>query len=125
MGPVPGFSSIVDYYWHGGADLGTWNRIIGGTEQGLDEDICAGGSTFAQQFDWKALGTKIYMKGLVYSLQMTDELISNGRFRGGGNQTHWPFGGSLIQYRQANAVFLPAGTIFQTHGRRVALILAY
>jgi hypothetical protein len=26
----------------------------------------------------------------------------------GGNQTHWPFGGSLIQYRQANAVFLPA-----------------
>ena len=26
----------------------------------------------------------------------------------GGNQTHWPFGGGLIRYRQADAVFLPA-----------------
>jgi hypothetical protein len=82
IGPVPGFNSIVDYYWHGDANLGTWNRIIGGTAQGLDKDICAGGSSFAQPFDFKALGTQIYTKGLVYSLQMTDELISNGRFRG-------------------------------------------
>ena len=83
VGPVPGFSSITDYYWHGpSADLGTWNRIISGTAQGLDKDICAGDSSFAQRFDFKTLGTQIYMKGLVYSLQMTDELISNGRFRG-------------------------------------------
>jgi hypothetical protein len=108
IGPVPGFTGITDYYWHGGSSLGSWNRIIGGTAQGLDKDICAGQSSFAQKFDFKALGKKVYTQALVYALQMTDQLLSNGRFLGGGNQTHWPWGGSFIEYRQKDAVFLPA-----------------
>ena len=45
VGPVPGFNGICDYYWHGNgayggsASLGTWNRIIDGSGQGLDSDI--------------------------------------------------------------------------------------
>ena len=35
VGPVPGLSSVTNYYWHGGASLGTWNRIIGGMAHSL------------------------------------------------------------------------------------------
>ena len=44
---MPGFSGIVDYFWHGGSDatanFGTWNRIIAGSSQGLDYDIADAG----------------------------------------------------------------------------------
>jgi len=70
--------------------------------------IQVGPSSFAQEFDWKTLGVIIYTKALVYSLQMTSELISNMKFHNGGTQKQWPYGGDYIIYRQQDAVFLPA-----------------
>ena len=83
-----------------------------GSTQGLDTDLCAGAS-WCHKLDWNALAHTFYTQTLVYSLQMTDALLSNGRFRAGGNSTHWPWPhggeGAWIQYRQRNgAVFLPA-----------------
>jgi hypothetical protein len=73
VGPVPGFAGIVDYYWHGGSDttanFGTWRRIISGSAQGLDNDIAT-----ASLLDPKLLHN-VYMKAMVGSLQMTDELL--------------------------------------------------
>jgi hypothetical protein len=124
VGPVPGFSGIVSYYWHGGSDFtanfGTWRRIVSGSAQGLDNDI----SAHTSHFDPKLL-RNIYTKAMVGSLQMTDELlhsepcgtgcVANTRFANGGNGTHWPYGGDTIMYqkltggRYANgSVFLPA-----------------
>lgn len=44
----------------------------------------------------------MYQGAMVYMMQMTDELISgsrfNGRFRRGGNGTHWPFAKDWIEY---------------------------
>eukprot|EP01043_Picozoa_sp_COSAG02_P055398 COSAG02_NODE_6414_length_3587_cov_2.185493_1_plen_951_part_00 len=124
VGPVPTFSGITSYYWHGGSDatanFGTWRRIISGSAQGLDNDI-AGHTT---RLDPKLL-RNMYTKAMVASLQMTDELlhsepcgtgcVANIRFRSGGNGSHWPYGGDTIIYqklasgRYANgSVFLPA-----------------
>lgn len=109
IGPVPAFNGITDYYWHGESSLGTWNRIVMGTTQGLDQDICAGGANWCQTLDWDSLALTIYTKTFVYSLRMTDMLLSNGRYSGGGNATHWPYGGGLIQYIDPDgSVFLPA-----------------
>jgi hypothetical protein len=124
VGPVPSFSGIVSYYWHAGSDatanFGTWRRIVSGSAQGLDDDITA----HTPHLDPKRLRA-IYTKAMVGSLQMTDELlhsepcgtgcVADVRFAGGGNATHWPYGGDLIIYqklvadRYANgSVFLPA-----------------
>lgn len=123
VGPVPGFSGIVSYYWHGGSDatanFGTWRRIVSGSAQGLDNDISG-----TSHLDPKLLHN-VYTKAMVGSLQMTDELlhsepcgtgcVANTRFANGGNGTHWPYGGDTIIYqkmtgdRYANgSVFLPA-----------------
>lgn len=103
---------ITDYYWHGEATLGTWNRIVAGSTQHLDTDICKGHSSFAQEFNFDKLGQDIYLNALPYSMQMTSSLLSNGGFSNGGNSTHWPYGGGWIRYRAktpaSTAVFLPA-----------------
>ena len=107
LGPVPSFSGICDYYWHGHADLEMWNRIVAGSDQGCDNDI----STVVTRLNQLPLG-KMYTKGMVLLMQMTDELLNEGRqaYRKGGNATHWPYGGGLIQYRQDGgaSVFVPA-----------------
>ena len=107
LGPVPSFNGICDYYWHGHADLGMWNRIVTGSDQGCDNDI----STVATSL--KQLPLKdMYTKGLVLLMRMTDELLNENQqtYRNGGNATHWPYGGGLIQYRQDGgaSVFVPA-----------------
>eukprot|EP00041_Stephanoeca_diplocostata_P028410 m.805016 g.805016 ORF g.805016 m.805016 type:complete len:927 (-) comp23369_c0_seq18:132-2912(-) len=110
VGPVPGTMHVLDYYWHGGQgpDLGTWNRIISGTAQGLDNDITVG------KLDG-TMGTQllhaIYLKAKVLTMQMTDELLSHGRFRGGGDLvSQWPHpGGGMFTYRgNQGSVFIPA-----------------
>lgn len=105
--PVPSFSGICDYYWHGHADLGMWNRIVTGSDQGCDNDI----STVVNLLNQLPLG-EMYTKGMVLLMQMTDELLNEGHqaYRNGGNATHWPYGGGLIQYRQDGgvSVFVPA-----------------
>lgn len=60
---------------------GTWNRIVMGSTQGLDTDLCAGAS-WCHKLDWNVLAHTFYTRTLVYSLQMTDAMLSNGRFRG-------------------------------------------
>jgi hypothetical protein len=107
LGPVPGFAGIADYYWHGHAGLGMWNRIVTGSDQGLDSDLSAA----PNPSDVARLQKTIYTKAMVLSMQMTDELVDETqvRFRKGGNATHWPYGGGWIQYRQGGgAVFVPA-----------------
>ena len=108
VGPVPGWSSIADYFWHGGSSLGTWRRIIAGSTQGLDNDIS---SLKPHGNGWSRL-PRVYTDALVYSLQMTAEQLDGGgsRFSNGGNATHWPYpGGGFIMYRGNNgSVFLPA-----------------
>merc|ERR1712224_1193740 len=84
IGPVPSFNGITDYYWHGRDSSGTWNRIVMGSTQGLDTDLCAGAS-WCHKLDWNALAHTFYTQTLVYSLKMTDTLLSNGQFRAGGN----------------------------------------
>lgn len=41
---------------------------------------------------------------------MTDSQLSGGKFKNGGNQTHWSSGGDMISHRQnqGSSVFLPA-----------------
>ena len=121
VGPVPGFSGIVSYYWHGGSDatanFGTWGRIISGSAQGLDNDISAHFSSP----DPKLL-RNIYTKALVASLQMTAELlhsepcgtgcVANVRFSNGGNGTHWPYGGDTIVYQKLVAGRYANGSVF-------------
>ena len=104
----------MSYFWHGGSSLGTWNRIIMGSTQGLDNDIADLVATGVPRSQLVA----IYTQAMVYSMQMTDELISgdrsSGRFRGGGNGTHWPYGGGVIEYCKrpgqhgCASVFVPA-----------------
>jgi hypothetical protein len=55
----------------------------------------------------------MYMKGMVLALQMTDVLLAVTpalRFAGGGNGTHWPYGGDWVIYKNATdgSVFVPA-----------------
>eukprot|EP01052_Picozoa_sp_SAG31_P035738 SAG31_NODE_4353_length_3321_cov_2.678150_3_plen_843_part_00 len=121
VGPVPSFSGIVSYYWHGGSDatanFDTWRRIISGSAQGLDNDIT--GHTPA--LDSKLLHN-VYTRAMVGQLQMTDELlhsepcgtgcVANVRFAGGGNATHWPYGGDFIIYRKLFAGHTSKGSVF-------------
>lgn len=82
--PVPSFSGICDYYWHGHADLGMWNRIVTGSDQGCDNDI----STVVTRVNQLPLG-KMYTKGMVMLMQMTDELLNEDHqaHRNGGDAT--------------------------------------
>jgi hypothetical protein len=137
---VPGNIHIASYYQGGpqhdatGA-LGWWNRLFSGQMQGIEHDLIlvnttaesvggqwqAEGGCHGKCFDmWKA---SVYLKAMVASMQMTDELIHsepcqcreptgecsaysfnsyqsgcvrNQRFRNGGNGTHWPYGGGWI-----------------------------
>lgn len=73
LGPVPSFSGICNYYWHGHADLGMWNRTVTGSDQGCDNDI----STVVTRVNQLPLG-KMYTKGMVLLMQMTDELLNEG-----------------------------------------------
>lgn len=45
---------------------------------------------------------------MVYAMQMTDSMIGVNRFRNGGTDTRWPYGGDYITYRSLDAVFVPA-----------------
>ena len=57
----------------------------------------------------------IYQKAMVASVQMTDDMllhsepcgtgcVRNVRFAGGGNSTHWPYGGDFIIYQQPGPI---------------------
>ena len=94
-GPTPGWNGIVSYFWHGSSNLGTWNRIIMGSAQGaravytrhsgarlifsdrvlastgLDNDISNFTPTGAPDNQLAA----IYSQAMIYSLQMTSELL--------------------------------------------------
>jgi hypothetical protein len=110
VGPVMGWSMLVSYFWAGHTDehvFGSWNRIVMGTQQGSQRTIHGGNGTSGQMHfqDGQLQGIQpasIYTAAMVYMMQMTDELIAgsrfNGRFRGGGNGTHWPFAGDWIEY---------------------------
>ena len=57
----------------------------------------------------------VYTQALVLAMQMTDALLSQNRFRGGGNATHWPYGGDWIQWCKTPSSTGPgrcSGTLF-------------
>ena len=111
----------VEYYWHGGSDatanFGTWNRIISGDAQGLNHDISNADGLSPTGWGWgdpQSLAA-VYQKAMVASLQMTDDLLLHSepcgtgcvhsvRFAGGGNGTHWPYGGDVIEYQRPGPV---------------------
>ena len=139
LGPVPSNAHIVSYY-QGGAvhdatgagGLGFWNRIISGAFQGVKHDLMLS-NTSAESVGghWgprdgpnlQAWLDGVYLQAFVASLQMTTELLSsepcgdgcvkNAKFTNGGNGSHWPYGGGLIEYNHGypfnnGSVFLPA-----------------
>eukprot|EP00039_Didymoeca_costata_P007597 m.101573 g.101573 ORF g.101573 m.101573 type:complete len:939 (+) comp13746_c0_seq3:117-2933(+) len=96
---------VVDYYWHGRDTIRNWGRIVVGTSQGLDNDITA----TTKDNVYELLVPVIYMKAKTYAVQLTSDALDSAlsRFAGGGNRTHWPWMGQLIEYQRATSRFLP------------------
>jgi hypothetical protein len=78
-----------------------------GTQQGSQRTVHGGNGTSGQMHyqDGQLKGIEpasMYQGAMVYMMQMTDELIAgsrfSGRFRRGGNGTHWPFAKDWIEY---------------------------
>ena len=109
-GRAPPSMNVFDYFWHGHMDLGTWGRIVAGSDQGLYEDMTPTSATNPMNH-FSSMADRIYLKAKVLALRMTDpELLSNGHFAGGGNQSHWPYGGdTFFQYLGTSGMraFLP------------------
>jgi hypothetical protein len=66
VGPTQGWNGIVSYFWHGGQNLGNWNRIVCGSTQGLDNDISDFVASGAPDNQLAA----VYSKAMIYSLQV-------------------------------------------------------
>ncbi len=70
--------SVFSYYWHGStAELGSWGRLLAGSDQGLDDDITPT-SRLNPFLHWEALADQVYLRVSTKSVLERSEIEETG-----------------------------------------------